>query len=240
MKPQFARSIGDDYADYVDDEFGYTYHAWEVISASESARHERIRRATMAGLKDLAESMSPLSDLDRWVLARRHLLDEGDEQTYFELLQPLLDGDFDHPALHYPEILLDVARRHAEQEQLDRARQLVDDLARRWPQFDDIIPLLQANLLLYGRRFDEAHRAYEEALSDEEDVIDLYIEAAEDFLRFGALELAHEWLNSAEETAHDEQDHTSLVDIKLLSGHLHQARQAAEDAAGEDPDAGES
>ncbi len=218
MTPEFARSIGDGYPDYVDDELGYTYHAWEVISASESRRHEQILHASPKELSALKEELSPLTDLDRWAIARR-VLSGGDHGAYFELLEPVINGDFDHPALHYPEILSDVARRRAESDDLAAGQELITRLEEVWPQFEEVIPLLRAKLLLVAGQPDEAHDGYTEALDGEERV-DLLVETAEDFAQYDAYEIAHRWLNRARRVAEEIGDKASAVDIALLADSL--------------------
>lgn len=234
MERDFAPSIGDGYPEYVADELGYNYHASEVISASESSRHEAIRYADNADLDDLEQRLEPLSDLERWALARRHL-ERGAHQAYFTLANPLVDGDLDHPALHYPEIFVDIARRRAETDDLDAARELIDTIAETWPQFDDAIPLLHAQLLLYAEKIDEAKPAYREVLDEHED-IDLFIETAEDFQRCDAPEIARYWLRRAREAAEEADDRASLVDIELLSQSLPDDRPepVSDDAPGND------
>ena len=219
MTRDFARSIGDGYPEYVDDELGYNYHAWEVISAAESRRHERIRMAGSTELKELERQFEPLSDPERWALARRHL-ELGQRPQYFELLEPIVDGPLEHPALHYPEIFVDLARRHAEDGEQERAEQRIELIGETWPEFEEAIPLLSAQLQLFAGHVDKAHEAFVDALQPHDDDVDLLIETALDFEDAGALDKAHHWLDRARQAAIDQDDRASLVDIDLTMNAL--------------------
>ncbi len=218
MTLSFPRSIGDGYPEYVDEELGYNYHAWEVISAAESRRHEQIRRMEADQLKGLQQKLSPLSDLERWAFARR-FLHQDDMEAYFDFVQRIVEGALDHPALHYPEIFVDVARRRAALDELDRAGEWVDRIEQTWPEFSDAIPLLRAQLLLYAEKTEDAEEAYDKAIKPHKDV-DLLIETAEDFHRLGSDETALHWLTRARGLAEETGDTASIVDIELLQRKL--------------------
>ncbi len=231
MELEFPRSISDGYPEYVDDELGYHYHAWEVISASESTRHERIRLAQAQELEELAEHFAPLSDLERWALGR-HYLRNGQVDRYFKFVEPILQGERTHRALHYPEIFADFARRHAEGGDMDAADATVGRIEQVWPELAPAIPLLRAKLLLRAGRFDEAHQAYEkeieaEDLSDDE-APEIYFEAAFDFFECGATEIARHWLDRSRQAAEESGDTATMVDIELLEAELTEAQKAPE------------
>ena len=236
MALEFTRTIGDGYPDYVEDELGYNYHAWEVISASESKAYEELQRADSTQLENLAQQFRPLSDLLRWALARRHLR-LGQRAKYFEVTELIVDGDFDHPALHYPEILADLARRRAEDGNLDEARSRLEHIESKWPEFKEAIPLLDAQLLLLAGRHQEAHHAFDEALSPYEEDVDLRIETADDFQRAGAFDHAKTWLQRARVLALSLDDSASLVDIDLMEQSLgaDEAMPTEEDPGEENP-----
>lgn len=220
MTPDYARTIGDDYADYTDDELGYNYHASEVISASEANRLQQIKLLRSKKLNALEKRLDDPSDLQRWALARRRLAD-GDRPAYFKHVNAVVDSPMDHPALHYPEIFVDLARQHALDDDLDAALDVAARIEEHWPELSEAIPLLNAQLLLCTGRPDDAHEAFEDALTElDGDDVDLLIETAEDFIRYDAFEHARVWLDHAEETAHDIGDDASIVDIKLLRAEI--------------------
>ena len=221
MTLTFPRSIGDGYPEYVDDELGYNYHASEVISASESRRHEQIKRTDGDDLDELRQRLTPLSDLERWAFARR-CLQRRDLTEYVGYVETIIDGELAHPALHYPEIFVDLARKQAGIDALDQADAVIDRIEQTWPEFAEAIPLLRAQILLFAGRIDEADAAYREALASHEDV-DLLIETAEDFHRADADDnddKARQWLQQAEDLAHKTDDNASTVDIELLRQRL--------------------
>lgn len=224
MTTDFPRSISDEYTEYVDDELGYQYHAWEVISASESTTHERIRLADRRELEQLLDHGDSLSDVERWAVGRR-LLKMGDTDSYLEVIEPILEGRRDHPALHYPEIFVDVARRWAEKDDLDTAHDIVAKIEAHWPQLREAIPLLRAKLLLRARRFEKADTAFTEAIDLDEEV-DLLFETASDFHRAGESDLARQWLDRARQAAAATDDTASMVDIELLSKKLESASES--------------
>ncbi len=219
MAFDFARTIGDGYPDYVDDELGYNYHAWEVISASESRAHESIRRAEYGELDSLVEPFQPLSDLLRWTLARRRL-DAGDDEAYFSLVDDIVDGNLNHPALHYPEVMADLARRRAAADDVEEGRTILVRIEESWPEFKEAIPLLEAQLLLFSGDITGADQAFDEALEPYPEDVDLRIETAVDFQRAQATDVARRWLDQARALAQRVGDDTSLVDIDLLERSL--------------------
>lgn len=229
MTLDFARTIGDNYDEYTDDELGYNYHASEVISASEATCLQQIRLLDAEEIDELEQRLDAPSDLQRWALARRRLAD-GDRSRYFEHVQAIIEGNLAHPALHYPEIFVDLAREHAGDGALDAARDIVARIEDQWPDLSEALPLLDAQLLLYAGRPDDAHQAFVDALEDVDDDIDLLIETAEDFIDNDAPQFARQWLNRAEELAGEVGDGASVVDIELLRRQLPESSSPPDEA----------
>lgn len=238
MTLDFARSIGDDYPDYVDDELGYRYHASEVISAAESRRLQRIRILDSDRVTDLEDQLDEYTDLERWALARRHLRDDR-RHNYLQHVQAIVDGPLDHPALDYPEIFVDLARQRARNGDLEAARQLVDRMQTHWPQLDEALPLLHAQTRLWAGDVDEADRAFDEALEPFEDDVDLRIETAEDFLEAGALDYARQWIDRARRVAESIGDSASIVDIELLERRLADDAESGDEQRVDNPTDGD-
>ncbi len=220
MPQSFPPSIGDDYPEYVDDECGYQYHAFEVISASELARHEAIRRAPdPEALQALADDLPDGDDLCRWAVARRHL-HFGDQEQYFHWLDQVIQDPREHPALLYQEIFADAARRRAATDGTDAAQPYRDALETAFPEMAKALPWLDARLLLEARHFEEAHQAYETLLDDDEIpdevVVECCLEIAEDLLKADDLERAIHWRDRARTLAESIDYDAALVDLELL------------------------
>lgn len=224
MTMNYHRSIGDDYPDYIDDELGYQYHAWEVISATESARLEAIHLGRDNDLDSLEASQNTLSDLERWALARRRLQQEN-RPAYFKLVTAIAQGPMEHRALNYPEVLADLSRRFAEENNFTNASFWADKIGEHWSELLPTVPLLKAHHLLLAGQLDDATQAYERALNelasdDSHPIVDLLIETAEDFLNARAFEQARAFLEQAQLAAQKTDDNASQVDIELLRQEL--------------------
>lgn len=216
----YPRSIGDDYPDYIDDERGYHYHAWEVISASELSRHEALRRAESAEELDaLEQSLEAYTDLDRWVIAnRRRAFD--DQAAYDEHVDAILSGKREHPALFYQEIFGDMARRKANAGGMELAEPYIHAVAEAFPEVESALPWLRARLLLESHEFDACEAAYEELLNDSEIppqvVAECCLELTEDLLAAGEEERARAWHQRAVREAEEVGYRAVLVDLELI------------------------
>ncbi len=223
MPSSISPSIGDPYANYVDDELGYAYHAWEVISAQESRRLQQILHRPDRSPMEQRTALEPLSDLERWALANK-ARDADQLPLYFDLLEPLRNGELDDPALNYAEILVDLARQHIRQDEQDEATAILDEIRHQWPAIEDeVIDLIAARLSLYSGDLDEAHQRLSTLLSQSEefgDDVDLHVEIAEDFVHHDCPDHAEGWVERARQLATDQGDTASLVDLALIEDQL--------------------
>lgn len=213
---RYPSSIGDNYEGYVDDEYGYHYHAWEVISASESKEQESIEFATPAELQEWVARHAESRDLFRWALAKR-LHQEGRLDDYFLVLAPLLAPPHEEQALNYPEIFAQAAREEAKRGNQKRAHEIAGQLGEYWPLFAGAVDFLRGQLFLSAGDVESATSTYEEALGklDLEDP-ELFFEIAEDYALEGFFDEGRHWIAKAEELIGPDGVHALAVDIALL------------------------
>ncbi|TXD38526.1 hypothetical protein FRC98_06495 [Lujinxingia vulgaris] len=218
MSDDFAPSIGDNYSDYLNDEAGYLYHAWEVTSIGEAARHDRWLRWEARGELPLHEAQS---DLERWGLARRCAqLQRIDD--FLSLTDAILSGERYHPALHYGEIALQRAAALARGGRLADAFAMVETSAAL-PQPLPLTPArARAWLTLAAGDALEADRLYLDALGDEPDgqLAEVLFEIAEDFVRAGATSQARAWIERTAAHLASHNDRLTAVDLELLRDEL--------------------
>ncbi|RAL21634.1 hypothetical protein DL240_12310 [Lujinxingia litoralis] len=206
----------DAYPEVVDDEAGYLYHAWEVTSTGEAARHHRLARWPGQGPLPASDA---LSDLERWALARR-CLQLGRVEDFREQTRHILTAPCEHPALNYIEIMLQAAAQLARAGDLPDARamlQVPESMPGPWPQ-----PPARAEawLTLLAGQPDEASLLYERYLASAETTGDELIEIAEDFVRADALTQARNWLTRTRAHLEAHEDRLNLVDLELLLAEL--------------------
>ncbi|TXD31664.1 hypothetical protein FRC96_20360 [Lujinxingia vulgaris] len=229
MSDDFAPSIGDNYPDYLDDEAGYLYHAWEVTSIGEAARHDRWLLAPLDDELPLSELQS---DLERWALARRCLqLQRPDD--FLTICEAILTGERHHPALNYGEIALQRAAALARAARLPDALAVIDvDAGAPHP-----LPLSSARakawLTLLAGHPEDADRLYQDALgvAPEASPGDTLFEIAEDFVRAGAIAQARAWIERTAEHLHAHNDRLTAVDLELLREELRALETTTPDPA---------
>src|SRR5690554_1990939 len=66
MRP--AQSLGDTYEEYLDDEWGYAYDAWDIVTQHDVRRHDVLLHADVALLE--VQIDTDLDDLQRFAVAR--------------------------------------------------------------------------------------------------------------------------------------------------------------------------
>ncbi|RDV38863.1 hypothetical protein DV096_08695 [Bradymonadaceae bacterium TMQ3] len=226
MSDDFAPSIGDNYPDYFNDEAGYLYHAWEVTSIGEAARHDRWLHWSADGEVPATEAQT---DLERWALARRCLQLQRTED-FLSLSKSILTGERNHPALHYGEI----AMQHAAA--LARDARLADALAAIDIGTGAPCPLplsaarARAWLTLLAGQPEDADRLYQEALGAEPEATmgDTLFEIAEDFVHAGAAAQAHAWIERVEAHLAAHNDRLTEVDLELLRNELLALEEASQ------------
>ena len=201
--------IIDDYPDYLDDERGYAWDAWDVLPADVIARHDAIA----AGSADDLDALDPagLDDLDLWAYARvwRKL---GKQDEFLDAVRLLLASKDEHRGLRYADVWVEAIESLSRAGACDEAALHLRSFRERWPT-DSRADRLQAWIAVHDGRAEDGAR---EAVATIVDDAELLFEVAEDYVRLGqdaALLIAR-----CRELA-EQQGRTALVlDIDLLQG----------------------
>ncbi|MGM0558008.1 MAG: tetratricopeptide repeat protein [Myxococcota bacterium] len=206
------RDIQDDYPEYPEDEYGYTYDAWDLLNLGETDRHDRLLEAPLDELEAL--DLETIDDLQRLAVARGFRR-QGERQQFIRTCRQILKTDARHPALVYPEVSVFAAREMARE---DPARALA------WlEEFED-----QADELMEGRilaavlesKLKDSRSKLEALVDEHRDEPEMYYEVADEYLRQQLPDLARQWLGDAREKARSVGDRALLVDIELLEAKL--------------------
>jgi hypothetical protein len=203
--------IEDNYLEYVDDERGYTWDAWDVLSADVIRRHDDVLRSSAEELAAL--DPAGLDDLDRLAYgraSRRH----GDLDGFLDAGRLILASGRNHRGVDYRGVYAAVIETLARQTAFDEARLLHEEMGDRWPD-DEEVDRLQVWIALH---FDEASAAaaIEDVLSRRGRDPELIFELCEDALTAGRAELASQLLARTEAVAREENLSAILVDVELL------------------------
>ena len=119
---RYDEDIEDEFADFVDDELGYTEIDWDTLPEREVDRHHKIRAMNLEETK--AVKLGRISDFCRWAVART-LLAHNDEAGFHEIALPLIASKKRSPALDYIDILLALMSRSANRKDFDQAFELL-------------------------------------------------------------------------------------------------------------------
>lgn len=241
--PAQNTSIEDNYAEYLDDEFGYAYGFADALTQHEIARHHALRIADAHDLDALANTgLSQLPALD--LLAITHAFQRlGDLANTILTGELLLAAEDTDARIDYAEVSRHIADLHLRRGHPERAQAQLHTHLHRWP--DD----LQAQQLSALTEFLAAHSTPEtlatpgaadsaKAAPDTgaqtalhafaarfaQDA-ELRLEIAEDLARFGHLGPALLWLDDARTLARA-HDPATLVDVELLAARLTQPKAA--------------
>lgn len=206
------RNVEDNYQEYPEDEYGYTYDAWDLLGLSEVDRHDDLIAASLDELQ--ARDLDALDDLEKLAVARG-FLGHDEVEPFVEACRSILESDVRHPGIVYPEVAVYAARILA---RFDRPRALA------WLQdFDEQAEELMETRILRGVLevfVNDSTEALDEIVEEYTDEPELYYEVAEEYLRQEDLGRAREWLDQAREKARSVGDRATQIDIDLLSSKL--------------------
>ncbi|MFB6262776.1 MAG: hypothetical protein ABEL76_03975 [Bradymonadaceae bacterium] len=223
MSAEQRRSTGprdspgcDDYPYYLDQTWGYSYRARDVVSVAALERHDELVEADPGTLGDV--DVGELDDFLTWAVARAARAN-GALDEFVDRVDGILTSDDDHPALNYREVHLTAARTCLRDGRFDRARDLLDSFEHRWP--DRAMPARRESCLLAleadgPEAARERVEAFLEVFTDPEAALEL----AEDLNEVGSDELAGDALRKARRRAEERGDGALLVDIELLERRL--------------------
>ena len=172
------REIEDNYLDYPEDEYGYTYDVWDVVAVADADRHFEIRDFSEDELGAL--DYEELDHFQLWAAARAHLAN-GNQEDFVDLAGQLLgDTDERHPVLVYHEVAVHAARVLAETDP-DAALEWLG----RWDEARD--ELMEARILeaVLASKLEDAEAAFETVLDEFPDEPELLYEIAAEWERQG-------------------------------------------------------
>jgi tetratricopeptide (TPR) repeat protein len=206
------RDIEDNYPEYPEDEYGYTYDAWDLLTLEETDRHDELITSSPEVLESL--DTDELDDLERLAVARasRRI---GETDRFITTCREMLESESRHPAIVYPEIAIFAGRELAS-----------DDKPRALAWLDEFYE--RAQELMEGRIL---RAVLQTLVSDESELMDsiieeygdeaeMYYEVAEEFDRQGDTDAARSWLEQAREKANATGDRATLIDVDLLAREL--------------------
>lgn len=204
--------IEDNYPEYLEDERGYTWDAWDVLPANVIRRHDAIVDSTAEELSRL--DPAGLDDLDRWALARASRA-VGDQERFLDATRLILASDEEHRGISYADVFVAAIEAFADEGLGDEAMLHLATLRERWP--DDA---RATRLAVYvAARSGILETAVERALVDAAEDAELLYEIAEDLVVI-APRAAARILAKASAQAHAESRVSLQLDIELLRAKL--------------------
>jgi hypothetical protein len=203
--------VEDNYLEYLDDERGYAWDAWDLLPADVVRRHDGIVHATSDELARL--DPATLDDLDRWAYARA-CESRADREGFTGAARLIAASDAEHLGVDYAEVFIALIEKLADDGTGDEAQLLLRTFRERWS--DDT---RAARLEVYiGARTGDAERSLAEAMTEVGDDGERLFEIAEDLLAAGAIEQARRVLGHATDVAREQDLRPLLLDIELLRG----------------------
>lgn len=135
--------IEDNYSEYLNDTMGYQWDAWDALTQSDIADHDKI----LAGANP---AEFDLKDLGQWAYCRR-LLSSGNVETFVEQGQMLFDSNkqSESSALAYAEIAALVCNMMIKSNQLEEAERF---LSARQAEHPSDVELVISKFILAATR----------------------------------------------------------------------------------------
>lgn len=203
--------IEDNYPEYLEDELGYAWDAWDVLPADVIRRHDSIVTASAHEL----DSIDPaaLDDLDRWAYARA-CRRSGDVDGFLSAARLVVASKEAHHGLQYAEVFIATIGLMATEGLGDEALLHLSEFRERWPE-DSRAVRLEASVTIRQ----DPQKAIDTALTDAADDADRLFEIAEDVAQLHPTG-AEQLLQAAESLARGEEATSLLLDIDLLRAEL--------------------
>ncbi len=205
--------IEDNYPEYLADERGYAWDAWDVLAADVIRRHDAIARASADDLAAL--DPAGLDDLDRWAFARasRELMDlDG----FFDAARLVMASSDEHRGVSYAEVFISAIEALSDAGLGDEASLHLRTFRERWPEDTQAARL---SVWIAARGPDLA-TSLEDAIAELMDDAEAMFEIGEDLAAIGASEHALTALDAAAALADTHGLRALLLDIALLRADL--------------------
>ncbi len=201
--------LEDDYPEYVEEELGYQWDAWDVVTTAQMRRHDAI----LAGARDGLQ-VGELNDLERWAWARAARR-AGDDAGFLAAALAILRAPTDHVAIDYRDVTVAAAIASAKAGSHGEAFELLEGGLQRWPEDQDLLRCRALVRISEGKSSPQDVVA--EMLEGHADAPEMLFELAED-LREGHPRESLRIIDSLERTLAD--DSSTRVDIALLRADL--------------------
>ncbi|MBA2662141.1 MAG: hypothetical protein H0U74_07580 [Bradymonadaceae bacterium] len=208
-----AKTIADGYLSYVDDELGYSYEAWDVLSVEAIRAHDVILHTDSASL-DAVDRLT-IDDFERWALARAYRRC-GELEGFFGVCESLTLSTAAHPGIVYTEVVELYAEELARANRLAKAQSKLAEARLRWPEPGALPYAIDARILLLAGDLDLALGRYRALADAHPDDAELRFEIAEDLTQNSQTSSAGPWLDEALAVAERVGDRALIVDIELL------------------------
>lgn len=205
------RDIEDNYPEYLDDELGYAWDAWDILPADVIRRHDALVAATQSELADI--DPAGLDDLDRWAYARA-CRRAGDIDGFLEAARLVLASEQGHRGLNYPDVYVATIQAMARAERIDEANLHLEQLRERWPE--DTRSVRLAVFVASVWDVASAREALNDAIEHHQDDAELLFEIAEDLHVTERPELCREALLAVEAAAERTGATAVLVDVTVF------------------------
>lgn len=214
--------IEDNYADYVQDTWGYAWDAWDVLPADVIRRHDHLLKTdTAVDTIDLAS----LTNFERWAL-----VSHDEKSVRLESLRLIISSSEDSPGLNLAEVFDFAVRAFSDEELFDEALHVEEKLVEKWPEYPGLALARLYRELREGQPTEPAVARVLENVEDTEEMkVDLWIEVAEELLALGLVSHARDVLERGRSVAIERDDRPSLLDIDLI---LEEAPQVSDTSRG--------
>lgn len=204
----------DNYPEYLDQAWGYSYVARDIVSVATLDRHDQFVDAEADELDELERD--ELDDFLLWGVARGYR-SEGRIDGFVDCVDRLLESDDGHAALDYREIHLSAARSLVSAHRFDRARDVLDRYVDRWP--DAAMPAQRERCLVEIEAGDGGGEQVRSFLATHDDP-EAALELAEDLAAADRPDLARDVVARARERTRQRGDSALMVDVELIERQL--------------------
>ena len=207
----------DNYTSYLDETYGYTYGARDIVSLEALEHHDALLAGSEAGLD--GRDPDELDDFLRLGMARGWRRQEQIDRCV-QVLEVVLNSDDNHPAVDYREVYLLASRTLADKGRYERALSVLER-AIDWAERDARAFRQLKGLVLHRMGAEDQAGNVLDALSrDRPDDVDMHYEIAEDFAIVGDDEAARRWIDRTRDVADRHGDRAIEVDLDLLEARL--------------------